>query len=33
MTEQAKIKLSRLREIGWSLWDLIGLKGLSDGDW
>jgi hypothetical protein len=31
MTEQAKIKLSRLREIGWSLWDPIGLKGL-DGN-
>jgi hypothetical protein len=33
MTEQPKIKLSRLREIGWSLWDPIGLRGLSDGDW
>ena len=33
MAEQAKIKLSHLREIGWSLWDPIGLKGLSDGDW
>jgi hypothetical protein len=33
MTSPAKIKLSRLREIGWSLWDPIGLRDLSDGDW
>jgi len=33
MTEQAKIKLSSLREIGWSLWDPIGLKGISGGEW
>jgi len=32
MTERAKIKLSRLREIGWSLWDPIGLRAVSD-DW
>lgn len=33
MSEEAKIKLSRLREIGWSLWDPIGLRELSDGEW
>lgn len=33
MADQAKIKLSRLREIGWSYWDPIGLKAISDGDW
>jgi hypothetical protein len=33
MADQAKIKLSRLREIGWSLWDPIGLRELSDDDW
>jgi len=33
MDEHPKIKLSRLREIGWSLWDPIGLRGLSDCDW
>lgn len=33
MGEPAKLTLSRLREIGWSLWDPIGLKALSDGDW
>ena len=27
MAERAKFKLSRLREIGWSLWDPIGLSG------
>lgn len=33
MTERAKIKLSRLREIGWSSWDPIGLRKLSNGEW
>jgi hypothetical protein len=33
MNEHAKIELSRLREIGWSLWDPIGLRQISDGDW
>lgn len=33
MTEQAKLKLSRLREIGWSLWDPIGLREISGDDW
>jgi len=33
MTERAKIKLSRLREIGWSMWDPIGLRNLSNGEW
>jgi hypothetical protein len=33
MDDKAKIKLSRLREIGWSHWDPIGLRELSDDDW
>ena len=33
MNDIPKIKLSRLREIGWSLWDPIGLRETSDGDW
>jgi len=33
MSDFPKVKLSRLREIGWSLWDPIGLRELSDGDW
>lgn len=33
MGEDAKIKLSRLREIGWSFWDPIGLRAASDDDW
>jgi hypothetical protein len=33
MVEHPKIKLSSLREIGWSCWDPIGLKEISDGDW
>jgi hypothetical protein len=33
MNEPSKVKLSRLREIGWSLWDPIGLREISDGDW
>lgn len=30
MTVRPKFKLSRLREIGWSRWDPIGLNGLDD---
>ena len=33
MSDHAKIKLSRLREIGWSLWDPIGLREISVGEW
>jgi hypothetical protein len=33
MVEHPKVKLSRLREIGWSLWDPIGLREISGGDW
>ena len=33
MSDFPKVKLSRLREIGWSLWDPIGLRELSEGDW
>jgi len=33
MIEQPKIKLSRLREIGWSKWDPIRLSQLGDEDW
>ena len=33
MSDFPKVKLSRLREIRWSLWDPIGLRDLSDGDW
>ena len=33
MTDLPKISLSRLRERGWSLWDPIGLKEFSGGDW
>lgn len=33
MTDRAKIKLSRLREIGWSFWDPIGLREISGSDW
>ena len=33
MIEQAKIKLSRLREIGWSEWDPIGLSQMGDDHW
>ena len=33
MTERPKIKLSRLREISWALWDPIGLRPvLEDGN-
>src|SRR5687768_11468614 len=28
MTQRPRIKLSRLREIGWQIWDPIGLKEL-----
>ena len=31
MIFQPKIKLSRLRDIGWSLWDPIGLGSPGDG--
>lgn len=30
MSSRPKFKLSRLREIGWSLWDPIGLKDVED---
>lgn len=30
MTAQPKFRLSRLRDIGWSLWDPIGLRGLEE---
>ena len=33
MTEVPTIKLSRLREIGWSRWDPIGLRNVGDGAW
>lgn len=33
MIEQPKIKLSRLREIGWSEWDPIGLSQMGDDHW
>lgn len=33
MSAGAKLKLSRLREIGWSHWDPIGLREISEGDW
>lgn len=33
MSDSSTVKLSRLREIGWSLWDPIGLRELCDDDW
>ena len=33
MSDVPKVQLSRLRQIGWSLWDPIGLRELSDGEW
>ena len=30
MNNRPRFKLSRLREIGWSRWDPIGLAGLED---
>lgn len=30
MTTRPTFKLSRLREIGWNVWDPIGLNGLED---
>ena len=33
MTEHPTIELSRLREIGWSHWDPIGLKVIAGGEW
>jgi hypothetical protein len=32
MNKHPKIRLSRLRDIGWRCWDPIGLAGL-DGGW
>ncbi|MNL41713.1 hypothetical protein D3C87_1641360 [compost metagenome] len=33
MIEQLKIELSRLREIGWSEWDPIGLSQMGNDHW
>ena len=33
MTSHPAVQLSRLREIGWSLWDPIGLRQISGDDW
>jgi len=33
MSNYPKVQLSKLREIGWSLWDPIGLREMSNGDW
>lgn len=33
MSEPSKVKLSRLREIGWSQWDPIGLSQMGDDHW
>ena len=33
MSDFPKVQLSRLREIGWALWDPIGLREVSGGDW
>ncbi|MBH0238082.1 hypothetical protein [Methylobrevis albus] len=34
MAPQPKVKLSKLRDIGWSLWDPIGmLRGAGPGAW
>ncbi|WP_056444329.1 hypothetical protein [Caulobacter sp. Root1455] len=33
MPDLPKVKLSRLREIGWSQWDPIGLSQMGDDDW
>ena len=30
MTDRVRFKLSRVREIGWSLWDPIGLDGMEN---
>ena len=32
MSKRPKLRLSRLRDIGWSLWDPIGLNDFG-GDW
>ena len=32
MSKRPKLRLSRLRDIGWSLWDPIGLNDFGD-DW
>ena len=33
MSRHPKIRLSRLRQIGWSLWDPIRLNEVFDGKW
>lgn len=33
MAAHPKVNLSRLREIGWSFWDPIGLREISGDDW
>ncbi len=33
MTSHPIVQLSRLREIGWSLWDPIGLRQVSGDEW
>ena len=33
MSDLPEVKLSRLREIGWSFWDPIGLREISDSEW
>lgn len=33
MTSYPVVQLSRLRRIGWSLWDPIGLRQFSGDDW
>ena len=33
MTSHPVVQLSRLRQIGWSLWDPIGLRQISGDDW
>ena len=33
MSDLPKVKLLNLREIGWLLWDPIGLRELCDGEW
>lgn len=33
MASYPVVQLSRLREIGWALWDPIGLRQISGDDW
>jgi len=33
MASNSRVQLSRVREIGWSLWDPIGLSAFPDDDW